>query len=167
MNEASLRPRESVDGHRLSAAREGAGGAKFARTVKTARSAIARTGPMTNLNASSLRKTWERYASAWKAPSADEKRALLDGATLPNAVYTDPLHRTETRDALIEYMLEFHRQVPGGHFETTWFMSHHGCGAARWCMRGADGTALGEGVSYVVFDDSGRLRSMTGFFESA
>lgn len=111
------------------------------------------------------RQTWERYALSWKAKTADEKRSLLDGSVIPECVYTDPLVRVNGWDALVGYMLDFHKQIPGGHFVTTWFLAHHGRSITRWNMVGGDGTVLGDGVSYGEYDDAGRLISMTGFFE--
>ena len=33
-------------------------------------------------------------------------------------------------------------------------------------MVGGDGTVLGEGISYGEYADDGRLRTMTGFFDT-
>lgn len=111
--------------------------------------------------------TWRRYASAWKAETAEEKRAILDGSVIPECVYTDPLVQLTGWDALVQYMLEFHEQIPGGHFVTTWFLAHHGRSVARWNMVDGAGTVHGDGVSYVEYDDDGRLVSMTGFFDTS
>jgi hypothetical protein len=113
-----------------------------------------------------LRRTWETYASAWRATSEADKRAALASSVDPACVYRDPLTQAEGHDALVSTMLDFHRQVPGGHFETTYFLAHHARSIARWTMRGADGAALGEGISYGEYDARGRLIAMTGFFET-
>jgi SnoaL-like domain len=110
-------------------------------------------------------QVWEQYAAAWKVAAADEKLALLRGAVSPACVYTDPTTRLEGHDALLEYLLAFHQQVPGGHFVTERFFSHHQRSAARWTMRGAAGEVLGDGISYGEYDDGGRLVRMTGFFD--
>jgi hypothetical protein len=62
-------------------------------------------------------------------------------------------------------MLEFHRQVPGGHFVTQEFMAHHDRSIARWEMRDGNGTAQGNGISYGEYDDRGRLIAMNGFYQ--
>lgn len=111
-------------------------------------------------------RVWEQYAAAWKAPTASEKRALLEAAVSPACVYTDPTVVLEGHDALVEYLLAFHQQVPGGHFVTERFYTHHQRSAARWTMRGAGGEVLGEGISYGEYDDMGRLVRMTGFFDA-
>jgi hypothetical protein len=112
------------------------------------------------------RQTWERYVSAWKATEAGDKRALFDGCLSPLCVYRDPQTERRGWDDVLAYMLEFHRQVPGGHFVTDQFVAHHGRSMARWTMRDAAGRILGEGTSYGEYDEDGRLLAMTGFFET-
>ena len=108
---------------------------------------------------------WQTYASSWKAETAEEKRALFERSLQTGCTYTDPLTQLEGWDALLEYMLEFHKQIPGGHFVTTWFLEHHQRSIAKWEMRNGEGTVLGEGISYGTFSE-GKLTSMTGFFET-
>lgn len=111
------------------------------------------------------RTTWERYVAAWKEQTVEGKRAALAASVVPGCVYRDPLVHAEGYDALIEHMLGFHRQVPGGHFETTHFLAHHERSVARWVMRGGDGAILDEGISYGEYDAEGRLVVMAAFFE--
>jgi hypothetical protein len=59
---------------------------------------------------------WERYVASWSAQSATEKERLFAGCLAPDCVYTDPLTRAQGWLELAAYMVEFHRQVPGGHF---------------------------------------------------
>lgn len=114
----------------------------------------------------SYRATWETYVEAWKVSSSENKRELFGRCLAGRCVYTDPLTRAEGWDELVQYMAAFHQQVPGGHFVTEQFIAHHGKSMARWTMRNADGTTIGDGVSYGEYDDDGRLTSMTGFFET-
>ena len=65
------------------------------------------------------RSTWETYVSAWKTASATQKQATLEASASPDCVYRDPLASTTGYEALVNYMLGFHQQVPGGYFETT------------------------------------------------
>jgi AraC-like DNA-binding protein/predicted transcriptional regulator YdeE len=74
---------------------------------------------------------WETYASAWKAEGAAAKRTLLARSVAGSATYRDPLAECHGHDALIGYMLQFHEQIPGGHFETVQFLAHHGRSIAR------------------------------------
>ena len=114
---------------------------------------------------SSFETTWETYAASWKAPTAEEKRSLYEQSLSPDCVYTDPLTQARGWTELLAYMLDFHRQVPGGHFVTVEFIAHHQRSMARWKMCNGDDAVLGEGVSYGEYDDDGKLVVMTGFFE--
>jgi hypothetical protein len=113
-----------------------------------------------------LRSIWETYVSAWKELSPETKRAALHASTDPQCVYRDPLEQTNGHETLVDYMLHFHQQIPGGFFETTYFLAHHNRSIARWNMRAGDGTILGDGISYGEYSQDGRLVTMTGFFET-
>ena len=112
------------------------------------------------------RKTWETYVASWKAASIAEKRGLFERCLVRECVYTDPLTRAAGWDELLAYMVEFHRQVPGGHFVTEQFIAHHGKSMAKWTMRNGQSVVMGEGVSYAEYDEAFRLTAMTGFFET-
>lgn len=112
------------------------------------------------------RTTWEAYAAAWKATSPQAKRAALAGSVTQTCVYKDPTTTVQGHDALISYMLDFHQQVPGGHFVTTWFLAHNDVSIAKWNMVDDHDVAIGEGLSYGQYDEHGKLVAMTGFFES-
>lgn len=112
------------------------------------------------------RKTWERYTESWKVASPEQKQALLDGSVSPRCVYTDPLTRAEGWSQLIAYMVDFHRQMPGGHFVTRHFAAHHQRSLARWDMLDGAGKVIGDGSSYGEYDETGLLLAMTGFFET-
>ena len=114
---------------------------------------------------STAKDIWETYVKSWKVESRAEKLELMGECLSAEPVYTDPLTQTHGREALADYMLNFHQQIPGGHFITTWFLDHHDRSIARWEMRDGQGQAKGEGISYGTYDAKGRLTSMTGFFE--
>lgn len=113
------------------------------------------------------RKTWETYTSAWRLAGAEAKAQVLRTSVNTDCVYRDPLIKAEGHDALINYMLEFHQQVPGGFFDTLSFRAHSGRSIATWHMRNAEGVVIGEGVSYGEYDTDGKLLEMTGFFDVA
>lgn len=108
---------------------------------------------------------WETYQSSWKVETTDEKLAIFEKVLDKNAVYQDPLAKTTSWNELVAYMLEFHKQIPGGHFITTYFQAHSNQSVAKWNMVAGDGTVVGEGISYVTYSDTGKLTSMTGFFD--
>lgn len=109
---------------------------------------------------------WETYTSAWKAESADDKRALLSASLARTCAYQDPLVQTSNWDELLAYMANFHQQVPGGHFVTRRFLYHNGQSVAQWDMQDAQGKVIGDGVSVGLYNESGRLVTVTGFFDT-
>ena len=110
------------------------------------------------------RVVWDDYTAAWAATGAEAKRAALAASTHPECEYRDPLAHTKGREALVEYMLDLHRQLPGGYFETTYFLAHHGRSIARWNMRDGAHQVVGEGISYGEYDGAGTLVAMSGFY---
>jgi len=114
-----------------------------------------------------FRARWEAYASIWKLQGAEAKRTACARHLAEHCEYTDPLTQRRGWDALVAYMVEFHQQVPGGHFVTRDFRAHHGRSVATWDMVAGDGTVLGDGVSYGEYAEDGKVRTMTGFFETA
>lgn len=113
-----------------------------------------------------LRQTWETYTSTWKPENAARRNELFAQTLSEACEYRDPLVHAVGWAALEAYMQDFQRQVPGGHFVTTWFVAHHGRSIAKWEMRGANAAVLGEGVSYAEYEGDGKLRAMNGFFDT-
>ena len=112
-----------------------------------------------------LKHTWETYVASWKAATSAAKRTLFEKSLDSACGYNDPLVNIKGWDELEAYMLDFHRQVPGGHFVTTYFLAHNNKSIARWEMKNGDNFVLGDGISYGEYNKSGLLVSMTGFFE--
>ena len=111
------------------------------------------------------RAAWEAYASIWKLEGAAAKKAACARALDPDCIYRDPLMQCRGFDELVDYMVKFHQQVPGGHFVTTKFEVHHGRSLAHWNLVAGHGTVLDTGVSYGEYGADGRPTVMTGFFE--
>lgn len=117
------------------------------------------------MTADEMKATWELYVTSWKVATSEEKRALYERCLVPNCVYTDPLTRAQGWDALLAYMVDFHRQIPGGHFVMKDFSAHHGRSLAHWNLVDGQGVVRGDGVSYGEYGEQGKLAAMTGFFE--
>ena len=113
-----------------------------------------------------LEDVWETYVRSWNATTPEERRVLFENSLDPGCVYRDPLIRAEGWDALIAYILDFQRQVAGGRFVTRYFMDYGDQSIARWDMQGADGSVLGDGISYGEYGPDRKLVRMTGFFET-
>lgn len=110
--------------------------------------------------------TWETYTSSWKVASAEEKRTIFAKCLVADCEYNDPMTVAKGQDELLTYMLGFHKQIPGGHFVTKYFLAHNNQSIARWDMKTGDGTVVGEGISYGKYNSEGRLVAMTGFFDT-
>ncbi len=106
----------------------------------------------------------ERYSEGRREPTREKKLAALRESVVPTRTYRDPSVFVEDQDALVEHMLAFHQQVPGGWFDTQSFLTHHGRSLATWNMMSAEGQVIGNGTSYAEYDDRGLLVAMTGFF---
>lgn len=119
----------------------------------------------TTTASNSFRTTWDTYTSSWKAEGDAAIASLLEDTVRGDAIYTDPLARTTSRDELVAYMLEFQKLFPGGYFRTTYFLAHNNRSIARWEMMIGD-TVASEGISYGEYDAEGKLVSMTGFYET-
>lgn len=117
-------------------------------------------------NEHARRAVWDTYTSAWKASGQGAKLAALLASTNSACEYRDPLAHTVGQQALVDYMLSLHNQLPGAHFETTHFQAHHGRSIAKWNMCAGDGTVLSDGVSFGEYGADGLLLSMSGFFET-
>ena len=111
-------------------------------------------------------KTWETYAASWKAEALSEKQRLFEQSLSADCRYTDPLTQTQGYSSLLNYMRDFHRQIPGGHFVTKRFIAHHDRSVAFWDMCDESGAVIGDGVSYGEYDATGKLSAMTGFFDT-
>jgi hypothetical protein len=122
--------------------------------------------PTSSDPAAGFRDTWEVYTAAWRPENAAQRRRLFAQVLREDCEYRDPLVHAAGWDALEAYVQDFHRQVPGGHFVTIWFATHHGRSVAKWEMRGADAAVLGHGVSYAEYAGDGKLRAMNGFFDA-
>lgn len=114
-----------------------------------------------------LKEAWEIYTRSWKATTREAKLDLFSQVLDPSCHYRDPTIHTVGWAALADHMLNFHEQIPGGHFVTTTFTAHHLRSMAHWHMCDSSSTKVGEGVSIGEFNEQGKLLSMTGFFETS
>ena len=143
---------------------------RFARNVKTVASRLPMLGsphPLdeTMTDTELQQQTWETYTAAWRASGVEAKTSALEASVADDCVYRDPLTCARGQAALVDYMVAFHQQVPGGWFRTTSFRAHSGRSVATWQMCDAAQAVLGEGISYGEYRADGKLLGMTGFFD--
>lgn len=113
-----------------------------------------------------LKDTWETYVCSWNTTHIGEKQALFKKCLDSACSYNDPIAKAKGWNELEDYMVNFHRQFPGGHFVTTLFMAHSNKSVARWEMRDGLDNVLDEGISYGEYNGKGYLVTLTGFFQS-
>ena len=113
-----------------------------------------------------FKESWDQYVSSWQVQAANDKKAIFEACLIHSCEYTDPLTKTKGWDELAAYMLNFHEQIPGAYFVTTYFLAHHNQGIAKWEMTNDEGVVLGDGISYSEYNDEGKLTAITGFYET-
>ena len=107
-----------------------------------------------------------RYIACWNERDAERRRALLAALWTEEAVYVDPMVRSEGRagmEALIEGVKarfpEF-RFAPKGRAD-----GHGDYVRFSWALGPAGGEAVVEGTDFAVVSADGRLRDVTGFLD--
>src|SRR5258708_16118784 len=106
---------------------------------------------------------WQRYAAIWSLPEST-RMPELEACVADDVIYRDPNSEIQGRHALSDYMGGFRGSIPGGRFQITSVLSHHGRMLAHWTLLGADGAALQAGASFALATEDGPLHSISGFF---
>ena len=116
---------------------------------------------------SNTRKTiLEIYGKSWSETDPSKRLQLFEQCLSPDCVYTDPTSQVTGYEQLSGYMSEFQKNLPGGGFVATKLQSHHDRSLMHWNMVDGKGSILSPGASYFLFGTDGRLKQMTGFFET-
>ncbi len=110
--------------------------------------------------------TLEIYGKSWSETDPSTRLKFFEQCLSPDCVYTDPASQVTGYDQLSGYMAEFQNKLPGGAFAATALQSHHDRSLMHWNMVDGKGNILSQGASYFLFAADGRLKQMTGFFES-
>ena len=107
------------------------------------------------------------YGEAWLAVDEGERRALLEVAWAPDAVYCDPLERLEGREALGRHIGATQVALAGGRIAVTSTpVRHHDSAFFRWTMTDASGATALTGFDVVQLDADGRIARLHGFFDT-
>ena len=108
------------------------------------------------------------YGQAWLETDDDARRALLERAWAPGAVYCDPLAHVVGAEALSEHIAETQRSLAGGRVEVTAEATrHHDSAHFPWAITAPDGSTVMTGFDVVQLDERGRITRLTGFFDPA
>lgn len=107
------------------------------------------------------------YGDAWVETDPERRRALLERAWAPGAVYCDPLAHVEGADALSDHIGGTQATLSGGRIEVTAEATrHHDSAHFPWAMLTAEGEVVMTGFDVVQLDDQGRITRLTGFFDT-
>jgi hypothetical protein len=109
----------------------------------------------------------DAYMNAWNETDEAKRRALLDTAWADAGVYTDPMSDVTGREALVELIASFHKQMPGATIAmASGIDSHHDRVRFAWKLLTPQGATQIEGIDVGQLAADGRLQSITGFWGS-
>jgi hypothetical protein len=113
----------------------------------------------------SVEETVATYVAGWNEPDDDARRKLFASCWADGGVYLDPMTVLAGLDELTAGCRRFAERSPGAVIELVGSVAtHHGHASFSWCVRGADGTVLRNGIDHVELADDGRIRRVVGFF---
>ena len=110
-----------------------------------------------------------RYIEAWNETDGERRRELVAAVWSDDGTYLDPLMSGAGHDSIATMIGLAQQQFPEHHFELSFGPdAHNDAVRFAWRLYGPDGDApVAAGVDFGVVTDDGRLRSVTGFLESA
>jgi SnoaL-like domain len=118
--------------------------------------------------ATSTLKVVDDYFSCWNETDPTRRRELIAATWAPDARYVDPMFAADGPEALDALAAGVHQQFPGHRFRLTQAPDvHHDRARWGWELAGPDGgQPIAVGVDFAVLAPDGRLREVTGFFNS-
>lgn len=111
-----------------------------------------------------LRTSWDLLVAALNAPKREDKASLFSRFAREDVSYVDPSASLRGASAYIDYLMDVEDMNPGGGIETVSFVAHHGRSLATWNAIDSNGIRVGEGASYVEYDEVGRMVAVATFF---
>ena len=118
---------------------------------------------MTNITA-----TVEQYIATWNEADPERRRALAGRVWADDGSYLDPLMRGEGPDEIAAMIGAAQAQFPGHRFELAAGPdAHHDRVRFSWHLVADGGGPIATGHDFATLSDDGRLRSVTGFLETA
>ncbi len=110
----------------------------------------------------------DSYFAVWNETDANQRRAAIEAALVPEASYLDPTLAAQGHAELDAMVARVQHRFPGHRFRLTGAVDHHHDRLRwSWDLVGPDGgPPVVSGVDFAVLAPDGRLREVTGFFES-
>jgi hypothetical protein len=119
-----------------------------------------------NMSTETIAQQWDDYLNAYRDVTVGERGRLLRGCAADDIVFSNPMGPEGRGLAnLIEHVAQFQARNPGGYFESTELLVHHGQLLSSWTMCKADGSPLAKGHTYARFDERGQLVHTAGFWK--
>ena len=107
-----------------------------------------------------------RYIACWNERDAERRRALLAALWTEEAVYVDPMVRSEGRAGIGALIEGVQARFPEFRFAPKGRADGHGDYVRfSWVLGPAGGEAVVEGTDFAVVSADGRLSDVTGFLD--
>jgi uncharacterized protein YndB with AHSA1/START domain len=105
------------------------------------------------------------WFSAWSEPDAARREALLDRLLTREIRFRDRWSLIDGISDLRPHLAAVHKFMPGMRLEREGDIRHcQGTVLADWVARAADGSERGRGTNVFAMDHTGRIESVTGFW---
>lgn len=110
----------------------------------------------------------ERYFAIWNEQDAGKRRDLIAATWSEDADYRDPRLTSDGHEGIDAMVAQVHEHYPGYRFRLAGPVdSHNGRLRFAWQLNAPDdGPPAATGVDFAVVGEDGRLRSVTGFFDT-
>ena len=106
---------------------------------------------------------YERYLEGWKAISAEERRKIAAEVLADDVQYSTRLHKSGSRQTVIEDMADFQTKFPGGHFDIGDVSGHHDHALFTWVLVQADSTVFAKGHDQIRVSKEDKIVSLITF----
>jgi hypothetical protein len=108
------------------------------------------------------------YIAMWNETDARQRRELASQVVTEDAEYVDPLMSGDGIDGISAMIGVAQEQYPGHRFAlVSGPDDHHDRVRFSWSLAPSGRAPIAIGTDFVTVADDGRMRSITGFLESA
>jgi uncharacterized protein YndB with AHSA1/START domain len=109
----------------------------------------------------------DAWFDAWSDPDSVTREASLDRVASPDIAFKDQFSLVTGLEDLRPHLAAVHRFMPGLRLSRDGAVRHcQGTVLADWVARDAEGQKRGSGSNVFQLDASGRIRAVTGFWNS-
>jgi hypothetical protein len=114
---------------------------------------------------SDLAATIAGYFDCWNATDETARATAIERTWATNATSTDPMASVQGHAGIAEMMVGVGVMYPGHTFRQIGTLdAHHNLVRWGWEMIDPEGSRVIDGIDVALFDESGRLTNLAGFF---